>query len=382
MDSKPIPRTLYVLDYKLFLNVVKWKLMMMDRNIRRRIERDMDSHGYICPQCQRKYTALEAQARTVMFVNASGQQDFQFVCDAHPDTSLDEDKNDDIVKQGNSHLNLLNLQNKPLLDLVYSCDHLKLPAYNAALVLEQMSAIKKENKEAALLGSDGLPMAAGDQTTASVLVEFTADGEGERKRAEELREKREKNKLPVWYQYSTVTGEEIMPNGKPKEKQQAAVIAQNEDEDDYYKEYLTQVTSAAGSVPDLSAKRPRDDQSGEDLESEPGHSVKRMKAEGEGLIDEFNDEDDEFAYVSSLGDYELTAEDQAVLRECGGESSPELNQVDVVSGKINSFGPPADVEDEDDEDDEFQDVPIISDEAAIYMKGWSWQTQRYQIYTN
>ncbi|KAJ3373094.1 hypothetical protein GGF31_001081 [Allomyces arbusculus] len=263
--TKPSLRNVYFLDYKQFLDVMKWKLYTMQQITKQKIEYNMDARGYECPECGRQYTILQAQSRLFSYVDARGETTFEFRCEAHPETKLEERDADDTT--GADELGRLSEQQRPLLDLIRQCDNIKLPRYSVRDIVEQLKLDKKEReereKQAAAAGG-GLAVSAegGVGMAATVTVEISRDGEIERKRLEEAEKLRKENELPKWHRYSMVTGE---PTEHIEEKmlvEDEQVEEDNDDDDDYPKEYLAHLsqltTSSAGE------KRGRSDESDDD----------------------------------------------------------------------------------------------------------------------
>lgn len=204
-DGKAFRRTFYVLDYKLFVDVIKWKMMKMERAIRARIEKEMDNRGYICPVCELQYSTLEAMSNRESFVNVNGHQDFRFLC--RIDSSvLEEDKKSRVVVLGNETLENLNTMNRPIMDLVRQCDSIALPKYDPAVAREQLAKKSAEKSD--------------QRIESKITVELLDDTI------------EEKIELPSWHQYSTV-GEFPLPPPITKVKRRLEVPQ----DDEYLRKY-------------------------------------------------------------------------------------------------------------------------------------------------
>ncbi|RKP19173.1 hypothetical protein ROZALSC1DRAFT_14319, partial [Rozella allomycis CSF55] len=69
VGGKPLLRTFYILDYKLFVDVVKYKISMLRKRMNEDIqnvmknfyiEKDVTSKTYKCPSCEIIYSIMEA----------------------------------------------------------------------------------------------------------------------------------------------------------------------------------------------------------------------------------------------------------------------------------------------------------------------------------
>ena len=58
--QRSVGRQYFYIDYQSFCNVVKWRMAEMRRIIDQGLRNELDSKGYLCPQCHKAFQALEA----------------------------------------------------------------------------------------------------------------------------------------------------------------------------------------------------------------------------------------------------------------------------------------------------------------------------------
>ncbi|KAJ1505304.1 hypothetical protein HMI55_001655 [Coelomomyces lativittatus] len=230
-DGKQLTRTYYALDYKLFADVIKWKLLKIDKHIRARMEREMDHRGYVCPECQTKYSALEAMRHCEQFLNDEGQMDFRFVCKIDH-ILLEEDQHTDALQHGNLVLEELYTQNQKIMDLIRECDQVKLPKY---IVMEPPTSVKKFKFDDSLGGTgkgDG-----GNPSPSHSLPHQHAV------KVEFVKETQAPEALPIWHRQSTVIQPLItshVPDSVPSLTSLQKPTEDTQGVDEYYKTYLTE----------------------------------------------------------------------------------------------------------------------------------------------
>ena len=94
----------YYIDYKEFLDVVKWRMMAMRRTIDTRLRNGLDNKGYLCPRCKKSYSTLEVAHLLDLTRNV-------FVCDVPGcGTELIDNEDAEDVRQSKDTLTRFNEQ--------------------------------------------------------------------------------------------------------------------------------------------------------------------------------------------------------------------------------------------------------------------------------
>ncbi|KAJ3162677.1 hypothetical protein HDU86_003650 [Geranomyces michiganensis] len=58
-QQRKINRTYYYIDYKVFVDVVKWKIYKIGKMIEKEVQMQMANMPYKCPRCSKEYSALD-----------------------------------------------------------------------------------------------------------------------------------------------------------------------------------------------------------------------------------------------------------------------------------------------------------------------------------
>ncbi|KAI9274580.1 hypothetical protein BDA99DRAFT_431771 [Phascolomyces articulosus] len=241
-DQRPVPKTYYYLDYKEFVDVVKWKMYKMQTNVRDNLRTESENKGYICPNCNRQYLPLEA-------VSLMDMSDGLFHCDVCASV-LEENDNAESVQGSQKELTRLREQSQPIISLLKQTDSLTIPA-NYIFKPTGTAARNhgaRDDHELAIARDTG----AGQ---GEIIVDLQMDNEAARRaKLEEAEEKRQQNALPVWHQRSTVqdslagTGDRPKDTEKKEEKESFDETATEEfdaDRHDYYAKYYESLSAAA-----------------------------------------------------------------------------------------------------------------------------------------
>ncbi|KAJ8656668.1 hypothetical protein O0I10_007747 [Lichtheimia ornata] len=282
-DQRPVPKTYYYLDYKEFVDVVKWKMYKMQTIVRDNLRTQSENKGYICPNCSRKFTPLDAIA-------LSGG-DGLFHCDMCSSV-LEENDNAENVQDSQQVLTRLQEQSQPIISLLKQTDSLVIPA---SYIFKPSAASKGTNGHA----RDDHELAIAQDTGAGqgeIIVDLQMDNEAARRqKQQEAEEKRQQNMLPVWHQRSTVsdalasTSEVVEEKKNEDEDEMFEEVAQEEfdaDRHDYYAKYYESLSQAAPAALDAS-----------DAEEEPEFETVE-NTEGSNMLEERMDgEEEEFEDV-------------------------------------------------------------------------------------
>ncbi|ORX79102.1 hypothetical protein BCR32DRAFT_294637 [Anaeromyces robustus] len=206
-DGRMGTKQYYYIDYKLFVDTVKWKIHQMTKKISEKRENELQNKGYRCPKCERKISPLDAMRYIDPVTNL-------FVCD-YCEEELIQENNEESENASQELYSRLMLQSGPILDLLKMTDKLVIPNYTSSTsgnttVTEK---INLSNQRDLRIAEDT------EDIIGEVVVEFqnTDNASAREKQEEENKLKRKQNELPVWYQFSTVTGERVAPGPEENE---------------------------------------------------------------------------------------------------------------------------------------------------------------------
>ncbi|KAM3586258.1 hypothetical protein VKS41_002785 [Umbelopsis sp. WA50703] len=283
-DQRAVPKTYYYIDYKQFVNVVKWKMYKMQTSVRDTLRTESENKGYVCPNCQRTYPALEA-------IGLQSMTDMLFHCE-DCDSILEENDNAENVKYSQEVLASYIIRTSAGSD---------------------MGANNKAN------GADGGHELAIAQDTGAgqgeIIVDLQMDNEAARRaKISESNKKRQQNALPVWHQHSTIstpitgTGDREVQDEEgdsDEEDQFEAVDNEEYDQDraDYYAKYYE-------SLNDLAA------------DTQPGSIEVNVQSE------EVDTEENRFETIGSKREYEEEAYDADSKRQRLGSEEEEEEDID------------------------------------------------------
>ncbi|KAG0256106.1 hypothetical protein BG011_004739, partial [Mortierella polycephala] len=234
-DQRPIPNTYYYLDYKIFVDVVKYKIHKMGRELDSVMsKKEVESAGYRCPACTKSYAMVEVMHH----VDADGTG---FLC-PNDDNPLEEDTFED-DDQGQEMKSRLRENTKPIVDLLKLTDNIVIEQYT-----ESMAA---KNAAARTHDDDDLAFAAdGGQQQGEIQVVFQDDNDKAAKKARESEamKKRQQNAVPSWHAWSTVSGEMTALGAEAAKRHdipvddanadgEGEVLENDTERDEYYKQY-------------------------------------------------------------------------------------------------------------------------------------------------
>ncbi|RKP10921.1 hypothetical protein THASP1DRAFT_21421 [Thamnocephalis sphaerospora] len=201
VEGLSIRRTYYMIDYKRFVDVVKWKIYEMRKRVLAELRNEQENKGYICPTCTRVFDALDACKNV-------DPMTCQFMCD-QCSVPLVENDNSERLRAANDTLARLTEQTQPLIDLLKQTDMMVLPAFTPEMEQRVTRLAEEAEMRESGVERDELAYAKdqdGEQNEEIVVV-FQDDNS--RAKAAEMEKKRLQNALPVWHTHSTVTGKAI-----------------------------------------------------------------------------------------------------------------------------------------------------------------------------
>lgn len=227
-----VPRTYYYIDYKEFVDVVKWKMYKMQTIVRDNLRTESENKGYVCPNCEKQFKPLDV----LSLVDMSDQM---FHCDMC-DSVLEENDNAENVKGSQQVLTRLREQSQPIITLLKQTDSIVIPS---SYIYRHMGGNKANGNKrgknithiehASNIYIDEYELAVAQDTGAGqgdIIVDLQMDNEAARRaKMEEAEQKRQQNALPVWHQQSTISGTRLVAGDRPEENQ-------DEEDDDVFEE--------------------------------------------------------------------------------------------------------------------------------------------------
>lgn len=245
ITSRTFQRTYYYLDYKLFLDVTKWRMMTIRKQIDMRLRNELDNKGYVCPRCKKSFSTLEVAHLLDMFRNI-------FVCDTPGcNTELVDNEEADDVKKSKDSLMRFNEQLSNILNSLRATEGIALPPVDIAAWLAKHGA--SQPWYASQSDNDGLSISSSTLVNGvpALQVDLASNdpaAEAARRLAKQRAEdeQRKQNALPAWHLASTVSGEQTSL-GRRQERLQTSSGTYVEDkkeddeadDDDYYAQYAS-----------------------------------------------------------------------------------------------------------------------------------------------
>ncbi|KAG0234817.1 hypothetical protein BGW41_000996 [Actinomortierella wolfii] len=230
-DQRPVPKTYYYVDYKSFVDVVKYKIHKMSKELDSHMSnKEVEHAGYRCPACHNKYAMVDV-------VSSFDGEKFLCPSDNYP---LEEDKVDD-KDQGQELKTKLRENTKPIVDLLKLTDNIVIEQRTGNMVSQQ-AAMRTHDDDDLAFAADG------GQQPGEIQVVFQDDNDKAAKKAREAeaQKKRQQNAVPSWHAWSTVSGEmtalgaeaakrhEPMDDGKIEGEE----VTENDlERGEYYKQY-------------------------------------------------------------------------------------------------------------------------------------------------
>lgn len=223
-DQRMVPKTYYYIDYKEFVDVVKWKMYKMQTIVRDNLRTESENKGYVCPNCEKQFKPLDVLSLVDM-------TDQMFHCDIC-DTILEENDNAENVKGSQKVLTRLREQSQPIITLLKQTDSIVIPSsyvYRHAAG-NKANGNKRGKEKRALFDEhridsfnylDDYELAVAQDTGAGqgdIIVDLQMDNEAARRaKMEEAEQKRQQNALPVWHQKSTISGTRLVASDRTED---------------------------------------------------------------------------------------------------------------------------------------------------------------------
>ncbi|VDC02579.1 unnamed protein product [Peniophora sp. CBMAI 1063] len=204
--QRSVARQYFYLDFKHFCDVVKWRMAQMRHIIDSKLRNELDNKGYVCPQCKKQYTPLEADRLLDM-------SRMIFACEVCHHELIDNE-DDESVRGSQDRMERFNKQMRFILDGLRKSEEMVMPAFDVSAVIKaqytEAAAAQAANGEPGA----GLKIAGSSGPTAletnKIGVMLTVDKDADtvrREREAEAAARRQQNALPAWHLKSTVSGD-------------------------------------------------------------------------------------------------------------------------------------------------------------------------------
>jgi len=202
--QRSVGRQYFYIDYQHFCNVVKWRVAQMRRTIDNGTRNELDNKGYVCPQCGKAFSPLEAD-KLMDFSLAA------FVCDICR-AELIDNENAESAKGNQDRMQRFNFQIRFIREGLRKTEEIVLPAFDAVVWirdnLTDTSQLKSESNTGDGLKIAGSTPGQNKDDGIGVLMSLDKDEATRRQeRAAEAEAKRQQNVMPSWHLKSTISGD-------------------------------------------------------------------------------------------------------------------------------------------------------------------------------
>jgi transcription initiation factor TFIIE subunit alpha len=200
--QRSVGRQYYYIDYKLFCDVVKWRIAEMRRIIDSGLRNELDNKGYICPQCSKSYAPLEVD-KLIDFSRGI------LVCeDCHAEVV--ENENAENVKGSQDRMQRFNHQMRFVVEGLRKTESMVLPALDVPTWVKNNVGDVEKQKTGQVSGLKIAGSGPGGRQEDGVGIVMSMDKDEATRRQErdaEAAAKRQQNALPAWHLKSTITGD-------------------------------------------------------------------------------------------------------------------------------------------------------------------------------
>lgn len=226
--QRSVGRQYYYIDHQHFCNVVKWRVAEMRRKIDENLRNELDSKGYVCPQCGKSFATLEADH--LIDFNLGG-----FYCDVCR-AELIDNESADAARGNQDRMQRFNFQMRFIREGLRKTEEMILPAFDVVTWIKQHIQESAQQRSGETITGDGLKIAGstpGQHKDDGIYIEMATDKDEatrRRERQEAAEAKRQQNILPSWHLKSTISGD-LTALGIAESARNAEVAAPSSNED-------------------------------------------------------------------------------------------------------------------------------------------------------
>lgn len=201
--QRSVGRQYYYIDYQAFCNVVKWRVAEMRRKIDHGLRNELDSKGYVCPQCGKAFSTLEVDRLIDISLGA-------FLCDVCRAELIDNESTD-TAKGNQDKMQRFNFQMRFIREGLRKTEEMVLPAFDVVAWVKQHIQDSAQQRSGEVTTGDGLKIAGstpGQHKDEGIAIEMATDKDEatrRRERQEAAEAKRQQNLLPSWHLKSTIS---------------------------------------------------------------------------------------------------------------------------------------------------------------------------------
>ncbi|KAJ2158548.1 hypothetical protein GGF46_003698 [Coemansia sp. RSA 552] len=199
----------YYIDYKQFVDVVKWRMHKLQENVRSKMDQEQENLGFDCPACGRHFSVMDA-------VPLFNPQSKLFECE-YCGTGLVDHTSPELAQQSQREFSRIMDQFSTIIELLQRTESIVLPAPRP---LSEVPVPELGGEPSGDRGKQGKELGVARDTGAvsgDTVIEFAPDlsaREAARIREAELEKKLRQNALPAWHIWSSVSGVQMVDDQK------------------------------------------------------------------------------------------------------------------------------------------------------------------------
>ncbi|KAJ2722751.1 hypothetical protein GGI07_003079 [Coemansia sp. Benny D115] len=204
------PQTYFYLDYRQFVDVVKWRMWTLQEQIKEKMQKEQQNLGYECPGCGKLFKTMDVLSLVDMTTGL-------FKCDYCGDELLDNTESE-IAQKSQRELSRFMDQFHTIIGLLKKTDSITLPPPTplSEVPVPNIGGDQNDETDGRSKSGAGKELNVSRDTglsSGNTVIEFGPDltpKEAARLREGELAKKMRQNQLPAWHIWSTVSGVQMV----------------------------------------------------------------------------------------------------------------------------------------------------------------------------